>query len=433
MDEDPTPIAGGTDEGEPRLSGAPHEPVVLDDRPIEGQAPSTPDAGWWSDVDRRHRAIVIGALSAGVIVLAVGIGIGIAVVGSSLSAGGSDATPTVTVGSIPTSTPAEESTIPMPAETTGTASTPASATVGLPGRAPYVAYRKDGAVWVATESGGEAKRVFAAAQGPFALSPDGRTLAAVDAAAAALALIDVETGRTAIVGTAIAVDRPAWSPDSAFVVYTAQQPTAHETEVWRVARDGSGRSKVGLGFGARVSSDGRIVAVSSMRTAKGTPAEVFEGATSRLIGKDISANAVAPLPGAIVVADAGGLIVQGAARQPSIEIMGRDGTGMRELVKRTAAGQGVFFGDLWASPDGSWVAYTETGDDGYSRLFAIRPSGGGPVSLSVRRDDYIVGWSADGSEVLFVEGNALQGEATRLMAVHPDGTGRRTVVDGAGL
>ena len=66
-------------------------------------------------------------------------------------------------------------------------------------------------------------------------------------------------------------------------------------------------------------------------------------------------------------------------------------------------------------------------------MFAMQPSGGRPVKLSILRDDYILGWTSDGTEILFIEGNQLQGEPTRLMAVRPDGSKRRVVIDGAGL
>jgi Tol biopolymer transport system component len=93
----------------------------------------------------------------------------------------------------------------------------------------------------------------------------------------------------------------------------------------------------------------------------------------------------------------------------------------------------VAFAGLTLSPDGKWLVYAETGDDGYSRLFAVPAAGGAPVTLSPRYDGYALSWSADGTELFFVEGNAIQGEATRVSAVHPDGTAHRIVVEGGGL
>jgi hypothetical protein len=53
--------------------------------------------------------------------------------------------------------------------------------------------------------------------------------------------------------------------------------------------------------------------------------------------------------------------------------------------------------------------------------------------LSLRHDDYLLRWSADGKKVLFIDGNVLQGDTTQLMSARPDNTLRLTVVRGAGL
>lgn len=419
-------------------AGTPPEPrhpvgqaPPLDDRPIPGGAPVTPDDRWWGDVDRRHRVLIVAGVIVGVLLLASGVGVGVALIGSSLSA--QDVAPsTAPVRPIPETSAAVITTLPAQSETTSTTvstTTPAPLPVG--GRARYVAYRKDGGVWVATESGEDPKRVFASTQGPYALSPDARTLAVVDGASQTLSLIDVAGGSAVMVGKAVP-DRPSWAADSSFVVYTSQPPGSHDTEVDRVNRDGSGRVSLGAGYGGRVAPDGSVVAISASRTADGTPLEVISGGQATLIGEKLSPNAIAPMVGRIVFADAGGVIVSGAARQPSIRSIYPDGSGMRTLVPRPSVGEGVFFGDLMPSPDGVWIVYAETGDDGYSRLFAMKASGGAAHPLSLRRDAYIMGWSADSTEIVFVEGNAAQEEPTKLMAMRPDGSGRRTIIDGAG-
>jgi len=117
--------------------------------------------------------------------------------------------------------------------------------------------------------------------------------------------------------------------------------------------------------------------------------------------------------------------------QPEIRSVDLKGGGTVVLRSGTQAGARASFQDLCASGDGNRLAYAEAGDDGYSRIFAMDAAGGGsPVTLSVRRDDYPMCWGCDG-RLFFIEGNAWQGESTKLMSVQPDGTGRTTVLEGA--
>lgn len=416
-----------------------HDPILrpvtptpaIDDRPIPGGAPITPDARWWTDVDRRHHVLTIAGVVAGVLVLAIGVGVAVAIIGANMSSGGTGPRQQA-VQPIPETSATVETTIPLPSETTSTtvaSGTPAPLPVG--GRGRYVAYRKGGAVWVATESGEDPKRVFSSLDGPYALSPDAKTLAVADSSSQTFSLVDIASGQAVIVGKAVP-DRPSWASDSSFVVYTSQPAGSHDTEIDRVNRDGSGRKRVGPGSGARVGPDGVIAAISASRTAEGTPLEIFSGSSSTRIGLKLSPYALAPLKGRIVFADAGGLIVSGTPRAPSVRVIAADGTGLKILVAKPSVEVGVSFGDLVASPDLTRIVYAETGDDGYSRLFSMSAGGGTPKALSLRRDDYVIGWSADGTEILFIEGNAIQEEPTKLMAMRPDGTGRRTVIEGAG-
>jgi Tol biopolymer transport system component len=104
-----------------------------------------------------------------------------------------------------------------------------------------------------------------------------------------------------------------------------------------------------------------------------------------------------------------------------------------EIPVNSSAGKTTAIARLCASPDGAYLAYAESGDDGYSRAFVYDVAKRTSVALSVRRDTYPVCWTHDGSRVLFVEGNAFQGEATALMSARPDGMGRAVLVAGAGL
>ena len=420
-DEHREPGSGGTVHG---------QPLRLDDRPLAGGSPVAPDSRWWNDVEGRHRTLILGGIIAGVVVLAVGIGVAVAILGSRMS---QDAGPSAPLtGTIPETTESVVTTIPSPSQVATESSLDDADAVARVGSRP-VSRLPQGRRRLGREGVGR--------RSPSASSPrcrvrspclptDGRWRSWTPRARPSRSSTWTAVGRRSWVRpwpTARAgPPTPPWSCTASQVV------GGHDTEVSRVNRDGSGRATVGPGFAARFAPDGAIVAVSSARTAQGTPIELYAAGGIRRLTEGVTVNALTPLKDRVVFADAGELLAQDRLRSPSLQVIKYDGSGQKTLVAKPAAGTETYFGDMLASPDGSWVAYTETGDDGYSRLFAIHPSGGVPIPLSLRRDDYIMGWSADGSEIMFVEGNKTQEESTRLMAVHPDGTGRRTILEGAG-
>jgi hypothetical protein len=417
------------DRGHLEASHARRPDFQLDDRPIAGGPPAVPDRTWWSGIDKRHRGWILAGGVSGVVLLAIGIGVAVAMVGSSLSSRGTGFTPAGVAASVTATAPVGTTATTA---ATGTSDTTAAVQATTPAPAsPLVAYRKSGAIWVADQDGTGSRQVVPSVAGKFALSPDGGTLAVIEesSSTATLSLVDVAGGKGTVVGTAVS-QQPSWAPDSSYVVYTMADPSTHDFDVERVSRDGSGRRQVGPGSGASVAPDGSIVAVSAKHDVSVHPAVVYSNGVQRLIGVKVIVNAVAPLRDRVIMADAGSFL--GTKRSPAIDSIGYDGSGQKVLVSRPSLAA-AYFGTIDPSPDGSWIAYTETGDDGYSRMFAVQPSGGRPVKLSILRDDYILGWTSDGSEILFIEGNQLQGEPTRLMAVRPDGSKRRVVIDGAGL
>ena len=111
-----------------------------------------------------------------------------------------------------------------------------------------------------------------------------------------------------------------------------------------------------------------------------------------------------------------------------------DGSGAKQLVKSgTAGNKGATFGRMLPSADGVSLLYAAESDDGYSRMWIVPSAGGAPFSLSSRRDNYPLLWSVSGKDILFIEGNAFQGEATSLYHVSPSGSRRLMLVNGAGL
>ncbi len=295
------------------------------------------------------------------------------------------------------------------------AAPPSTATPG-PARAPVVAYRRAGVLCIAAEDGTGERQLAASTAGVYSLSPDGGALAFVDAAAGTLIIVDTASGAGVAVGPATQ-DVPSWASDSTWLVYTAAGP-----KVTRVDRSGVGATALFPGSMPSVSAaDGTVVGLGVSGDIV-----VYKGSISRLL----AAGTVTGL------ATDGASVYYAVAVLPdgdvSVRVVGTDGGGARVLVPHPAATRVATFGDLLLSPGGTHLAYTERSDDGYSRMFVVPVAGGGATALTVRRDCYPVRWTADGAGLLFIEGNAIQGDPTALMRVAPGGGSRRLLSDGAG-
>ena len=417
-----------------RVPSEPEKPVEAEDVsppsvPDDDLSPSVPDAGYWRSLDSGHmRAWVFGSIGAVAVLIAVGVGVWF------LFNAGEREQPADSPGTsaIPSAIPTSTEDASGSAGATGSAdSTVAVPTEAPSGRAPFIAYRAGGSVWVSGQYGGSARGVHALASGVFALSPNGLTLAVIDSSKLKLSLVDVVNGKVTEVGPALPL-RPAWSSDSALLVFTRSISGDVGEEVCTVGSGGGGLKVAVKGSGGRVLFDDRTVAAVPAFGRQGT-----KSAAILSTGKDIPAGTTV-WPVEIRPAEKGlyfSASTGSAAGSPSLRYVGYNGKGARVIVGRPVSSENVSFSDLMLSPDGSWLAYTEAGDDGYSRLFVYKTSGeaGAPMPLSARLDAYPLNWSADGSELFMVEGNAMQGQPTRVSAVHADGSGHRIVVQGAGL
>ncbi len=300
-------------------------------------------------------------------------------------------------------------------------------TPGVPARAPYVAYRAEGGIWVAAEDGSGRKRVADSPAGSFALSPDGKRVAVVDQSARRMAVINVSTGVSADAGPAEDLP-PAWSPDSSFVVFTAQH--GGKRMVMRAGRDGGGALALTAGATPKVSPDGTSV-YFIQATSPGEAGPLAKTDAKRP-GKPVKAIVDAPVYD-FTVAPAGVVYVTGASRR-SLWRTGLDGTAPAKLMSPPTDAGAYTFARPLVSPDGALVVVDRAGDDGFARMSVLPLAGGSAVDLSPRRDDYPLQWSIDGTRILFITGNAMGDQAvTDLMSVKPDGSGRVVVVPGAGL
>lgn len=296
----------------------------------------------------------------------------------------------------------------------------------IPAPAPMIAYRLDGALWVAREDGAQAVRLTDAERGTFALSPDGETLAYVDANAGEIFLVNVDSGTSVDVGPAEDV-RPCWAADSSLVAYTAVEASALKARV--VGPGGSGGVTVGAGHTPCLSPDGsRIVFV-----AHSVPGEVGTAIVADADGSNAGGIGV---KASEIVWGGDGLVFAISEVRPGEERIltcAVDGSLARVIVPEMGKDKPVMYASLLVSPDGERLAYAAHGDDGFSRAEIVEFAEPSRVSLSVRRDTYPVSWSATGERLYFVEGNAFQGEPTSLLSATVEGLGRTEVVSGAGL
>ncbi len=322
-----------------------------------------------------------------------------------------------------TTTVTESFTVTASVSATSTVATPTvGATSTVPAfprftRATKVAYRLGGALWVAEESGAGPQKVATSAAGAFALSPDGATLAVVDAASKRLVLVEVGSSRVATVGPAD-VRSPVWAPSSQWVAFT------NGAEVRRVAADGSGLRYLGKGTHVAVGPDAAAFAYA------GEGAVTYVDAS----GKQTRIPVRGRVDDLALGSDRLFYAVGGASRSVmSVRSVALDGSCDKQLAGSSADTKAGMYDELALSPDGSWLAYAVAGDDLHSRLRAMHTDGSADTALSLRHDDYLVKWSADGTTVLFIDGNVLQGEATQLMSVRPDGTLRTSILKGAGI
>lgn len=284
---------------------------------------------------------------------------------------------------------------------------------------------------MSSEDGSGAKAVFTSANGAYALSPDGATL--VVQSGTTFVLVTVSDGvQIPLVGP---VDLPSWSPDSSWLAYTGSTKSGASVvyTVRRVNRDGTGDSLV-LTNGAepQVAPDGTRVAFTK---------SIDPGPTDALQVYDTSSKVLRKVPGADGAQSyawaPGGVLYFAKDRNGAV-------AGWLGMVDKTLAKNSVIAslplgdppvspGALFPSPDGAKVLFALIGDDGYSRLQIADASAKKITAVHTVYDAYPKGWLLDGSAVLYIDGNAIQNEATSLYRIRPDGSGRVKVVSGAGL
>jgi len=299
---------------------------------------------------------------------------------------------------------------------------------GAPGA--RIAFRLEGALWVANEDGRDPVKVASIGDGPVALSPNGNFIAIVHEGS--ITLVNVSTGVATKAGPAEA-RCPVWLKDSSAVLYVRASSGATGFEVWKLPVSGEGARKVVDGHSPAVAADGTIVAIPVFDPAKPEAEQAYfwvlrPGDALLRASAAARVNAIDVMPGRVVYATGGGSLT---GTGPAIWIAGIDGRNARQVMQGTRVDRPFGYSDLRLSPSGEHVLATLSGDDGYSRAQVVELDTGDVTHLTVRRDTYPAGWTADGAEVRFFEGNVFQGEPSSLMGARKDGTGRKVIVQGA--
>ncbi|MDR3687072.1 MAG: hypothetical protein P4L93_08975 [Coriobacteriia bacterium] len=316
--------------------------------------------------------------------------------------------------------------------TTTATSTATTSTAGRVVRSGQIAYRLGGQIWVSAEDGTGAKAVYASAAGAYALSPDGKTLVVAPSSSTCVLVDTTSLTQVPISGP---IDLPVWSPDSSWLAYTARTSTGGY-EVRRINRDGSGDARV-LSGAARpqIAPDGQRIAVN--QSIDPTSTDILRVFDNGYNGSKV-VRPVANGAGAQTFAWAASDVLYFTKDRIGtadgwLGVTDKGITKSSVIATLPVADPPVSPGDLYPSPDGSKVLLSMTGDDGHSRLYIADASAKKITPLSSLYDEYPVGWLLDGTAVLFIRGNAIQGETTALYRMRPDNTGRVQLVPKAGL
>ena len=308
---------------------------------------------------------------------------------------------------------------------------PSGVSTTVPSAGRRIAFHLGKTLYISSENG-KFKTPMHVTGTNYALSPDGRSVAAIEDGKLMVASVGQHllASSPATPGLTAEAVAPVWLPDSSAVLFVRadKDGTAH---IWTLNRASGAASEFVQGAGVAVAPDSQTVAV--LPTEDVTTPTI---SVSRLSG---GAGTTFQVPSGEPVAIAIGrdrvfVSTVSAAGSSAIWSVTYDGKKKVKLVGDNPAGSSsVTYGELMLSPDGKKLLFAADGDDGYSRLWTVPTSGGTPTAISGRRDGYALGWSKDGKGIIFIEGNAFQGQTTSLWLSDLKGRHRTKLVEGATL
>ncbi|HEX6751279.1 MAG TPA: LpqB family beta-propeller domain-containing protein [Longimicrobium sp.] len=260
---------------------------------------------------------------------------------------------------------------------------------------------------------------------PAAVSPDGRTVAAVAVREEGgehgeqLMLLPTGGGAARPLGPASARARsPSWAPDGRWLVFESDRESFRD--VYRIAADGSGLRRLTRNaegnFDPDVSPDGRSIAFASSRDGD---AEVYvmsaDGSRQRRLTafhRDDWGPRWSPDGRTIA-------FLSNREGTDRIFLVSADGTGLRRL-STSAAGDSAQEADIAWSPDGARIAHTLHVRAGESRIRIVDVRTGGAIEVRGPAAASQPAWSPDGRLIVFTAG---AGDAADLWIARADGSG----------
>lgn len=307
-----------------------------------------------------------------------------------------------------------------------------------------VVFVRSNSLWKIREDGrGYAKRVVPLEDGAtYLLSPNRQKIAYTDPAGwhKSLLVEDTAARRNYVVApdTSTFQGLPyAWSPEGyrlAYTVPTYSGPKRVREDLFVADRDGGNRRLLVKQAGAPVWSPGERIAFRRVDFSRGT----WELWTIRPDGSGLAKVAQSKQATAYGWSsrqdDLAFAVTETSGGNPmSLVKVLRAGTKWPKAVLQERLNQANYTKLAW-SPDGQQIAVDRSGDDGYSRVAVVGVAGDRPGwEVNAKRDNYLLGWSGDGSRLLYFEGNSFQGAPSNLWIVKRNGTSRRVVVTNAAV
>ena len=334
-------------------------------------------------------------------------------------------------------TPASSSagTVPTSANTPlpGTASgpvpqTPTNSGATISGR--RIAFHIGNTLYIASEDA-KTKTPMHIVGTNYALSPDGRTVAAIEKGKLVVAAVGQHllASSPSTPGLTAEATPPVWMPDSSAVLFVRADQDGI-ARIWRLDRDSGAASEVRSGTGVAVSPNSRTIVTMPSEDAA---APVIAVSTTGGGSKTFKVPSGDPVDIAVST-DRVFVSTVSASGVSALWSLAYDGTKKKQIVGPDVAGStSVTYGELMLSPDGTKLLFAADGDDGYSRLWTVPVAGGKATAISGLRDGYAIGWTRDGKGILFVQGNSFQGQTTSLWLSDLTGHHRKKLLDGAML
>ena len=338
-------------------------------------------------------------------------------------------------GALPATSSAGGVTTGTPSVQTGTpggSTPPPSSHTGAASQQTWhrIAFHIGNTLYIASEDG-KSKTPMHIVGVNYALSPDGRTVAAVEKGKLVVAAVGQHllASSPSTPGLTAEASRPVWLPDSSAVLFIRASENG-APRVWSLDRASGAASEVSPGTGIAVSPNGRTIAALPTEDAA-VPAITLTTAG----GHSSSIKPPSGDPVAITLSnDRLFVSTLSASGSSALWSMAYDGSKKKLVVGSTLAeNTSATYGEFMISPDGTKLLFAADGDDGYSRLWTVPVAGGKSTAISGLRDGYAIGWTRDGNGILYVEGNAFQGQTTSLWQSDLTGHRKRKLLEGATL